>query len=442
MSAQHGFLNHSSRLATQISPENFPSFSTDFTTTPDHSGINNNSNVNPQNTGTILSPNASRFDQQPWLPPPQSVRHLPNDNSDLPPLPPTPNQPSVNFEHSNQPHISFEDQPLFPPPSRPQQQTARAAHNQSTQSLTSAPSGVDAILQRLGHNTTSSQFTHRPLPQSNTAPQYSNRPIQTHSQAQYLRQTYQNRALGRQYLHLKQNLSPLFLGQQARMTGILNSPSENMKEEDLADWLQVGGGDGSEFSSPNFAHIHDPTINLSTISPQDIFNYHNSTPMSTSLMSPFLDDESSYETSPLFNGEQIVGGDDHWPSLFPDESPFEPSLDADIQDILNSGLDEIKNEGSSSPSASPTARSSISGRKGSTTGAGVRKRTAPLPPIVVDDMGDHVAVKRARNTLAARKSREKKVKKMEEMEIQIEELKQQVEHWKQLYQKQGRMPNQ
>jgi len=166
-------------------------------------------------------------------------------------------------------------------------------------------------------------------------------------------------------------------------------------------------------------------------------------------MSPFLDDDSSYEVSPLFQADDsAVNGADHWPSLFPEApfepSPFEPNMDAEIEAIIGGGSDDHSNLDSSvSPSASPHARSLGSGtshtaRKGSVTGAGVRKRSAPLPPIVVEDPSDHVAIKRARNTLAARKSREKKVKRMEEMEAQIEDLKAQVEHWKRLCMVKGR----
>lgn len=217
-------------------------------------------------------------------------------------------------------------------------------------------------------------------------------------------------------------------------------------EKDYADWLQVtGGGDGSEFSSPNFTHIHDPSVDLNTVSPQDVFAFPVSTPMS-SLMSPFLDDDSSYEVSPLFqNDDSAVNGVDHWPSLFPEVTPLPlDNMDAEIEAIIGGGSDDHSGLDSSvSPSASPHARnlgsgSNNSGRKSSLTGAGVRKRSAPLPPIVVEDPSDHVAIKRARNTLAARKSREKKVKRMEEMEAQIEDLKAQVEHWKRLCMMKGR----
>jgi hypothetical protein len=58
-----------------------------------------------------------------------------------------------------------------------------------------------------------------------------------------------------------------------------------------------------------------------------------------------------------------------------------------------------------------------------------RKRDKPLPPIVVDE-SDAVALKRARNTAAARKSRAKKVNEREDMEGRIAELEAEVERWK------------
>ena len=208
-----------------------------------------------------------------------------------------------------------------------------------------------------------------------------------------------------------------------------------MKDEDFADLFAVNGDGGSEFSSPNFPHIHDPTVNLNTVSLQDIYQYPpGSTPMSA-LLSPF-DDDTSYETSPLFASDDNSLGAEKWTSLFEptnDGSPFEPNMEVEIAAILNA--EPLEGDSSSaSASASPATRNIGSGSGTLRKGAGVRKRSTPLPDIVVADLNDHVAVKRARNTLAARKSREKRVKKMEEMEVQIEELKGEVEHWKRLYQ--------
>ncbi|KAK9471967.1 uncharacterized protein V1510DRAFT_418900 [Dipodascopsis tothii] len=51
-----------------------------------------------------------------------------------------------------------------------------------------------------------------------------------------------------------------------------------------------------------------------------------------------------------------------------------------------------------------------------------RPRSEPLPPIVVNDAEDPVLVKRARNTLAARRSRERKTLRLSDLEKQVDEL--------------------
>jgi hypothetical protein len=72
----------------------------------------------------------------------------------------------------------------------------------------------------------------------------------------------------------------------------------------------------------------------------------------------------------------------------------------------------------------------MSAKASSTSGVAARKRNQPLPPIIVDDPADVVAVKRARNTLAARKSRQKKMERFDELESEIEKLKADRDHWK------------
>ena len=82
----------------------------------------------------------------------------------------------------------------------------------------------------------------------------------------------------------------------------------------------------------------------------------------------------------------------------------------------------------SSPGASP--RSGRSGRHSSVSGVKARNRDKPLPPIVYD-ASDPVAVKRARNTEAARKSRARKLELQESMERRIAELEKQLEEARQ-----------
>jgi hypothetical protein len=65
-------------------------------------------------------------------------------------------------------------------------------------------------------------------------------------------------------------------------------------------------------------------------------------------------------------------------------------------------------------------------------GVNARRRDKPLPPIVVSDMTDTAAIKRAKNTLAARKSRERKADRLESLEKEVSELKDEVKYWKSL----------
>jgi hypothetical protein len=74
----------------------------------------------------------------------------------------------------------------------------------------------------------------------------------------------------------------------------------------------------------------------------------------------------------------------------------------------------------------------MSSRPSSVAGVGSRRRDKPLPPIIVDDPSDTVAMKRARNTLAARKSRERKAARFDELEEKIAKLTAERDHWKTL----------
>ncbi|KAI0970720.1 hypothetical protein F4678DRAFT_434454 [Xylaria arbuscula] len=66
-----------------------------------------------------------------------------------------------------------------------------------------------------------------------------------------------------------------------------------------------------------------------------------------------------------------------------------------------------------------------------------RRRDKPLPPIIVEDPGDTLSMKRARNTLAARKSREQKARRLEELEEKIAKLEQERDNWKNVAMKHG-----
>ncbi|KAJ8069814.1 hypothetical protein OCU04_000229 [Sclerotinia nivalis] len=203
----------------------------------------------------------------------------------------------------------------------------------------------------------------------------------------------------------------------------------------------------SAFSSPAVATMYDPTNNLSSssstnmgfVSPQDLSlrDSFASAPNSaafTNLTTPSTYNESpafeQYDDSPFvshgsLNDNNAVQGDP-WFSLFPDvdnieqpnatNSPLAVEEELEVSDQLNEKKDNRRKSGSATSPMSATS--------------GVRKPSKALPPIIVDNPNDTVAMKRARNTLAARKSRQRKMQRFEELEDQIAKLTAERDHWK------------
>ncbi|KAI9722259.1 MAG: hypothetical protein M1812_001731 [Candelaria pacifica] len=203
------------------------------------------------------------------------------------------------------------------------------------------------------------------------------------------------------------------------------------------------------FKSPQFTTINDPAVDTQyTVSPHDLFqDPSTSAPPSTSftdLTSPSMFEESpdllddSFETSPLFtnsDNELGAGGTD-WYTLFPGASgAIDASPNENVEPVNTSTFNATVETHSTRRKLS-TGHSPPSGRgsykHSSISGVSAKKRDKPLPPIVVEDLNDTTAMKRARNTAAARKSRQKKVEKFEELEQKIHDLESQVEHWKSL----------
>jgi len=106
-----------------------------------------------------------------------------------------------------------------------------------------------------------------------------------------------------------------------------------------------------------------------------------------------------------------------------EDSPLEPEEELQVSEHLRSNSTFTRRRAGSA--ASPPA-----GPHASISGVSSRRRDKPLPPIVVDDPHDTVAMKRARNTLAARKSRQRKTQRFDELEERIVELEKDRDHWK------------
>ncbi|KAL9100254.1 MAG: hypothetical protein Q9163_004346 [Psora crenata] len=189
-----------------------------------------------------------------------------------------------------------------------------------------------------------------------------------------------------------------------------------------------------------------------TVSPQDIMTDVLSAPPSTTLTnlttpgtsiyeSPWI--ATSSETSPLFGEDELGEGAKEWPSLFEpmDDVPQAVAMTPSISNASScSRLSHVNNSPSTTqaPTApdmsrnqsSPGQSASKSGRHSFTSGVGSRKRDKPLPAITVDDPSDTVAIKRARNTMAARKSRQRRMERTEQLENEVAALEQEVERWR------------
>ncbi|KAL2016932.1 hypothetical protein VTK56DRAFT_2849 [Thermocarpiscus australiensis] len=227
----------------------------------------------------------------------------------------------------------------------------------------------------------------------------------------------------------------------------------NIQDLDLEDFTAFeGGASTTAYSSPALPSVFDlsasassSTTNMGTISPQDLLIQEPfmSTPNSTALTaltSPSVYNESPefgdcYDVSPSFgSGDLDTGASDAWFPLFPQAKPQPESTQkpaaAESSPASKSDELEVKESSPESRRRKSSGSSPPSGRHSSVAGVGSRRRDKPLPPIIVEDPTDIVAMKRARNTLAARKSRERKAQRLEELEQRILELTEERDHWR------------
>ncbi|QLI67750.1 Cross-pathway control protein 1 [Metarhizium brunneum] len=224
----------------------------------------------------------------------------------------------------------------------------------------------------------------------------------------------------------------------------------NAADVDLDEFTAFEGGASTAFSSPAAPSVMDfggsmssSTSNLGTVSPQDLLvqdpfmSAPNSSAL-TALTSPSIYNESpdfdGYDVSPNFGSADFETSGDPWYPLFPQDSSHSgPELKLEDSPAQNS--DDIDSVGPVSGSGNrkkATNSPTSSGRHSSVAGVGSRKRDKPLPPIIVEDPRDTVAMKRARNTLAARKSRERKAQRFDELEDRIAKLEAERDHWKKI----------
>lgn len=206
--------------------------------------------------------------------------------------------------------------------------------------------------------------------------------------------------------------------------------------------VPFGGGALSEFSSPA-----DPVFDNFHVSPEQLFMDVNMSAPNSEALTCLTTPSSGFDASPAYsdwNTSPLFAPNDdasNWPSLFPETTAaVAPISEVEQSPAVQSEELEpsVKNPAisrKSSASNSPTARpSSVAGVNAS------RRRSKPLPPIHVDDAADEKSMKRARNTLAARKSRARRQNHIEELEQAVKELEARLEktqqerdHYKALY---------
>ena len=210
--------------------------------------------------------------------------------------------------------------------------------------------------------------------------------------------------------------------------------------------------DNLDYSSLSFESINHPApaSGVQTVSPKDIMGDNLSAPPSatfTELTTPGTSYEHSpygaldtSETSPLFSEADLDNDAQNWPSLFEttevvDDFTPQPASHSTADSTVTATVKASPRTTTHtapkmSRNSSSPGSSSKGGRHSFTSGVGAKRRDKPLPEISVEDPSDITAVKRARNTLAARKSRQKRFERTEQLETKVQELEDEVEHWR------------
>lgn len=216
-----------------------------------------------------------------------------------------------------------------------------------------------------------------------------------------------------------------------------------------------------QFSTAGLGPVPDSIAGApsGTISPQDLMMDASAPPSAslTDLSTPSFESPGyfSQDPSPMFTELEFPPGHEQWDPLFPtnDTDAFSAAFDSTAMEVaaampppkasvLSVPPSPVVNVPSSpapqlAPSPSPSRASST--KPSSVAGVNARQRK-PLP-VIKFDSNDPVAMKRARNTEAARKSRARKLQRQDELEHRIAELESSLEesqkreaYWKALAQ--------
>lgn len=220
--------------------------------------------------------------------------------------------------------------------------------------------------------------------------------------------------------------------------------SEQDEEMQLADFLNV--------ETAGFTSVNMPAAapHPGTVSPQDLFSGHgyNSAPASntlTNLTTPSMgyDDSpefgDSLETSPMFADNDHLSGESEWASLFPAPDVYVPAVPQKEESFDGVSMSRTTSAQSLGGQYVPPKKADDPLRPSMSEAAGVhrnRRTGKMLGPIAVE-ASDSKAVKRAKNTMAARKSRQKKRDVEDGLRDDVERLRAERDHWMRIALKHG-----
>ena len=235
-------------------------------------------------------------------------------------------------------------------------------------------------------------------------------------------------------------------GTRQSLLSLTRSDNNDAMFDEHAD-LKTFMGDEAFGSVPQngFTPVNGSGGSTHTVSPNELFLDH-SAPNSnalTNLTTPSMydgspDDLDSFEASPLFYDSNNVGHA-QWPSLFEHENATyasadltssTESLDKDhITNLTSVPMDRSTSSASLMGADKDIDRTDKRHRMSLTSGVTKNRRTGrSLAPIEVDE-ADVKAVKRAKNTMAARKSRQKKRDVEDQLRHDLDEMTAQRDRW-------------
>jgi len=194
-----------------------------------------------------------------------------------------------------------------------------------------------------------------------------------------------------------------------------------------------------------------------TVSPKDIFaDAFGSAPPSTAftnLTSPDIEESpyllDSFECSPMFDHDlNLSNNNSDWFPLFEEEATNTVELNSTVappsvpmeRTISSQSMERSGSSSMGSPlvlNSNSFRRKSVNNSPATNGISKSRRRKGPLPAIILNDPSDKTAIKRARNTLAARESRQRKFDHVSELEKLNAELQAEVEKWKSIAIAQG-----